>query len=158
MDAEDIDAELTKYKDDTAAITQKTGVSSIEDLQNDTSAQAQHLKAAITLLPELRERKAILDTHMSVLGAVLTAIKNRSLDKYFELEQNVTKETKQQILVHLKEEKETPGQPEDKLRLFIIWFLSLSPEQDISRAEWTQFEEVLSAAGADIGCLPYIRQ
>jgi sec1 family domain-containing protein 1 len=95
---------------------------------------------------------------MSVLGAVLTAIKTRSLDKYFELEQNVAKETKQQILAHLKEDKENPGQPEDKLRLFIIWFLSLSPEQDVSRAEWTQFEEALSAAGADTGCLPYIRQ
>jgi hypothetical protein len=49
--AEDIDAELMRYKDDAAEITKKTGASSIEDLQNDTSASAQHLKAAITLLP-----------------------------------------------------------------------------------------------------------
>jgi hypothetical protein len=31
--AEDIDAELTKYKDDVAEITSKTGASSLEDLQ-----------------------------------------------------------------------------------------------------------------------------
>ncbi len=41
--AEDIDAELTKYKEDSAAITAETGTSSLEDLQNDTSAGAQHL-------------------------------------------------------------------------------------------------------------------
>ena len=42
--AEDIDAELTRYKDDAADVTKKTGANSIEDLQNDTSASAQHLK------------------------------------------------------------------------------------------------------------------
>src|SRR5690606_22436864 len=33
--AEDIDAELTKYKEDVAEITKKTGTASLEDLQND---------------------------------------------------------------------------------------------------------------------------
>lgn len=153
--AEDIDAELTRYKDDAAEITKKTGASSIEDLQNDTSASAQHLKAAITLLPELRERKAILDMHMNILAALLTGIKHRQLDNYFQMEEDVMKQTKSQVLEAIKDESRG-NQPLDKLRLFIIWFLST--EQEVSRADWTQLEEALKAAGADTTSLAYIRQ
>lgn len=153
--AEDIDAELTKWKEESAEISKKTGGSSYEDLQNDTSAKAQHLKAAITLLPELTERKTTLDMHMNILAALLTGIKNRQLDGYFEMEENVMKQTKAQVLEVIKDEARG-NQPLDKLRLFIIWFLST--EQEVSRAEWTQFEEALKAAGVDATSLPYIRQ
>jgi sec1 family domain-containing protein 1 len=153
--AEDIDAELSRYKDDANEITKKTGASSIEDLQNDTSASAQHLKAAITLLPELRERKAVLDMHMNILAGLLTGIKNRQLDNFFQMEENIMKQTKAQILEVLTDEAK--GQePMDKLRLFIIWFLST--EQDVSRAEMEKFEEALKAAGADTTSLAYVKQ
>ncbi|KAI1179208.1 snare docking complex subunit [Nemania sp. FL0916] len=153
--AEDIDAELSRYKEDAAEITKKTGASSIEDLQNDTSASAQHLKAAITLLPELRERKAVLDMHMNILAALLSGIKNRQLDNYFQMEENVMKQTKAQMLETIKDGSKGDD-PLDKLRLFIIWFLST--EQEVSRADWTQLEEALAAAGVDNTCLAYIRQ
>ncbi|KAI1370458.1 Sec1-like protein [Hypoxylon crocopeplum] len=153
--AEDIDAELMRYKEDAQEITKKTGASSIEDLQNDTSASAQHLKAAITLLPELRERKAVLDMHMNILASLLRGIKDRQLDNYFQMEENVMKHTKTQILEVIKDD--TKGKdPLDKLRLFIIWFLST--EQEVSRADWAQFEEALTAAGADSTSLAYVRQ
>ncbi|ERT00083.1 SNARE docking complex subunit [Sporothrix schenckii 1099-18] len=153
--AEDIDAELSRYKQDTNEITRKTGASSFEDLQNDTSASAQHLKAAITLLPELRERKAVLDIHMNILAALLTGIKDRQLDNFFQIEENIAKQTKAQVLELLSDAAKGTN-PADKLRLFIIWFLTT--EQDVSRAEWPQFEDALKTAGADITSLGYIRQ
>ena len=139
--AEDIDAELSRYKDDATEITKKTGASSIEDLQNDTSASAQHLKAAITLLPELRERKATLDMHMNILAGLLNGIKNRQLDNFFQMEENITKLSKQQIQEVL-EGADRGTEPTDKLRLFIIWFLST--EQDVSRAEMEKLSIVPS--------------
>ncbi|POR37237.1 Protein sly1 [Tolypocladium paradoxum] len=153
--AEDIDAELTKYKEDTASITKKTGVSDLEDLQNDTSASAQHLKAAITLLPEMRERKGILDMHMNILAALLSGIKDRQLDNYFQIEENVMKQTKAQVMEIVKDDNKG-AEPADKLRLFIIWFLST--EQEVSRADFEGFGKALEAAGADVSCLTYIRQ
>ncbi|KAM4057500.1 sec1 family protein [Hirsutella rhossiliensis] len=153
--AEDIDAELTKYKEDTASITKKTGVTDLEDLQNDTSASAQHLKAAITLLPEMRERKSILDMHMNILAALLSGIKDRQLDNFFQIEENVMKPPKAQIMEIIKDEgKGTESL--DKLRLFIIWFLST--EQEVSRTDFEGFSKALEAAGTDVSCLAYVRQ
>lgn len=65
------------------------------------------------------------------------------------------KQTKAQLLDLIKD-KEKGDTALDKLRLFVVWFLST--ETDIGRAEWQQFEEALTAAGVDGTCLPYIRQ
>ena len=156
--AEDIDAELTRYKEDAAEITRKTGVSDLDGfnaMQTDATASAMHLKTAITLLPELRERKAVLDMHMNILAALLTGIKNRQLDNFFQVEENVSKQSKQQLLDLIRDPNKG-SEPADKLRLFIIWFLST--EQDVSRAEWQTFEEALKAAGVDSPSLAYVRQ
>ncbi|KAI7051810.1 Sec1 family protein [Hortaea werneckii] len=150
-----IDVELKRYTDDAAEVTKKTGANSIEDLQNDTGASAQHLKAAITLLPELRERKALLDMHMNILSALLKGIKDRQLDNYFQLEEDIKKQTKAQML-ELLNDSDKGKEPLDKLRLFIIWFLST--EQDVSRAEMERFEEALKKTGVDTFPVTYIRK
>ncbi|KAF2003745.1 SEC1 family transport protein-like protein SLY1 [Amniculicola lignicola CBS 123094] len=152
--AEDIDVELTKYKEDASEITKKTGASSIEDLQMDTSQSAVHLKAAITLLPELRERKSTLDMHMNILGALLKGIKDRKLDEYFQLEENITKQTKAQMMDLIKD-NDKGNDALDKLRLFLQWYLST--EQDVSRADLEGFTQALEAIGADTTSIKYIK-
>ena len=154
--AEDIDVELTKYKEESSEITKKSGKSSIEDLDaSDTSSTALHMKAVIAKIPELRERKATLDMHMNIATALLAGIKNRQLDNFFQIEENITKQTKAQILELLNDEAKGK-EPLDKLRLFIIWFLST--EQELSRSDMDRFEEALKSAGCDVTPLAYVKR
>lgn len=145
--AEDIDKELTKYKTDAEEVTRKTGITDIDSSLNpDVSSEANtaQLKAAITLLPELRERKATLDMHMNIATALLKGIKDRQLDNFFELEENILRQSPEAIL-QLIRNPDKGSNPLDKLRLFIIWYLSV--EREPSKSELVEFEHALVEAG-----------
>ncbi|KAF1931388.1 Sec1-like protein [Didymella exigua CBS 183.55] len=152
--AEDVTNEWNKYQQDADNVTKKTGANSLDDLNGETNQFAAHLKGAMALLPELRDRKATIEMHMNILEAVMEGIKNRKMDFYFQLEEELAKQTKAQILEVIKD-SDKGNDPLDKLRLFLQWYLTT--ETELSRGDFDSFTSALEAAGADITPVKYVK-
>lgn len=137
----------------------------------------------MTSLPALLEKKRLIDMHTSLATAILDQIKMRKLDMFFEMEEKImSKQTLDRSLSQLLADPEA-GTPEDKLRLFLIYYLcgnvgsgggganhagggsgvgggavGGSGGAGMSEVELDQYSKVLEDAGCDTAPLKYLRR
>ncbi|XP_051167118.1 protein sly1 homolog [Leptopilina boulardi] len=112
------------------------------------------LTNAVNSLPQLMELKRLIDMHTSIATGILNAIKLRRLDTYFEIEEKImSKQTLDAGILDIINDNEC-GLPEDKLRLFIIYYLLTN----ISDVDYGKYEAALTNAGCDLNPLLYIRR
>ena len=154
--AEEVEAELASYKRAMADINDKTNSVGADDA--DVGANTQNLVSAVASLPELQERKKIIDKHTNIATALLSQIKARGLDEYCAIEEDllVGKGDKAAVMGLLAATGR--GTPEDKLRLAVIYVMSRTGDDAMSPADAEALEGALRASGADGAALSFVKR
>uniref|UniRef100_A0AAR2JP43 Sec1 family domain-containing protein 1 n=1 Tax=Pygocentrus nattereri TaxID=42514 RepID=A0AAR2JP43_PYGNA len=158
--AESVQEELDTYRaqeDEVKRLKSIMGLEGEDDgaisMLSDNTAK---LTSAVSSLPELLEKKRLIDLHTNVATAVLDHIKSRKLDVYFEYEEKLmSKSTMDKSLLDIISDPDA-GTPEDKMRLFLIYYIT--SQQPPSEGDLEQYKKALIDAGCDLSPLNYIKQ
>lgn len=166
--AEAIEKSLTEYRSDVQNINHKAQA----DGQSQGPVSTDHLADAVSTLPELSKRKENIDVHTNIATSLLNNINRRSLDTFFELENQImsessklsygaTQEYKATVLELLKGVRETvtgdkrgEGTPADKLRLFLIYYITFGSQ--LCEKDMSDFLAILRKAGADTSVIEHV--
>jgi hypothetical protein len=158
--AEAIQEELEQYRsseEEVKKLKTSMGIDGENDialsLVTDNTAK---ITSAVNSLPQLLERKRLIDMHTSIATSVLNVIKSRKLDNFFELEEKILSKTQalDKTIYDLIADPGT-GTPEDKMRLFIIFYIC-TPH--ISDSDLKRYETALTEAGCDLSPTHYIKR
>lgn len=141
MVAEAVEGALQAYKDEVAELNRSAGAvgdTAIDPMTADVGdeATADKLAAAISSIPELTKKKRMIDLHTNIATALLDQIKDRGLDGYFQVEEELLSRPSnfdvERVLAILRDVR---GTPTDKLRLFLIYYLCIdnATDSDLSK-------------------------
>ncbi|KAF7988530.1 hypothetical protein HCN44_001103 [Aphidius gifuensis] len=112
------------------------------------------LTNAVNSLPQLIEMKRLIDMHTTIATGILNSIKSRRLDTYFEIEEKImSKQTLDRSILDIINDHEC-GTPDDKLRLFIIYYLCTN----INDNDYDKYESALINCGCDLNPLYHIKR
>ncbi|XP_054265329.1 protein sly1 homolog [Macrosteles quadrilineatus] len=157
--AEAIQEELEQYRsseEEVKRLKASMGLDNESDaaisMMSDNTAK---LTSAVQSLPQLLEKKRLIDMHTTIATGILNAIKSRRLDTLFELEEKImSKQSLDRPLMEILADPET-GAPDDKMRLFIIYYICT---HTMSEVEYDRYCSALEAAGCDLRPLTYIKR
>lgn len=153
---ENADVELNLYKKEAQELTNRTGITSLTDIDPDSKADTSLIQQAVEALPELTTRKSTLDMHMDVLASLLKELEARSLDKFFEIEQNFNNPKIQSEFLELLRSSSKRDNSADKLRTFLI----LNLLTDLPKGFVSECEEIFASkySDVDMSAFKYIKK
>ncbi|KAL7042374.1 hypothetical protein ACKWTF_001115 [Chironomus riparius] len=155
--AESIQEELESYKSSEDEIKKLKSTMGIDgdtevaySMVNDTTAR---LTNAVNSLPQLMEKKRLIDMHTKIATNILNFIKSRRLDLFFEMEEKIMSKSLDKPLSDLLQEPEF-GSPDDKMRLYIIYYICTN----LPDTEYKKLETILQEVGCNLSAIPYIQR
>eukprot|EP00798_Chlamydomonas_sp_ICE-L_P019994 gene19994-26707_t len=157
--AEEVETQLKAYRAAVDEINQKTNQGPQEGVYDPDEQIAQNTKnliSAVSSLPELQEKKKVLDKHTNLATSLLTAIKTRALDQFHNLGEDLLS-GKGDLAAVMKLIGATTGRGtgQDKLRMALIYLLSC--EGIPSDSEMAGLEAAVKSAGGDTTAMAYVR-
>lgn len=139
--AEHADTEINAYKKDASDLTAKTGITSLDDIDNSASLTTA-IQQAVDALPELTARKATLDMHMDILHNLVSELQAKLLDQFFEIEQNCSDPKVLEEFYDLLGKQPTVGSNlNDKYRTFLMMVLVVELPEDYKKKVLAWFAE-----------------
>jgi hypothetical protein len=106
----------------------------------------------MTAMPELTERKRVIDMHMNIALSIMNIVQERKLDVLFSLEENIQRQNKASVLKILEDVNVSK---EDKLRLYLVFVLNVDT---LSKEEESELENALQKGGCDLGSVRYMKR
>ena len=125
----------------------------------DISDNTAKLTSAMSSLPELLEKKRQIDMHTTIATSILSCIKQRKLDEFFELEERIISNragagvSDKAMLEFLA--GAGVANHGDKMRLFLLYYICHANFADVDAA---QFLELLQSAGCQTAAFAYIKR
>ncbi|KAH7574795.1 hypothetical protein JRO89_XS02G0005800 [Xanthoceras sorbifolium] len=153
--AVEIETQLNKYKRDVDEVNRRTGGTDGAEFDGtDLIGNTKHLMNAVNSLPELTERKQVIDKHTNIATVLLGEIKERSLDSYAKKENDMMVRggiDRNELLGALKGK----GSKMDKLRFAIIYLIS---SETINQSEVESVEAALRESEVDTSAFQYVKK
>ncbi|CAO2817900.1 unnamed protein product [Amaranthus hypochondriacus] len=153
--AVEIENQLNKYKKDVDEVNRRTGGTGGAEFDGtDLIGNTKHLMSAINSLPELTERKQVIDKHTNIATVLLGEIKERSLDSYAKKEYDMMARGSidwNELMGVLKGK----GSKMDKLRFAIMYLISV---EAVPQSEAEMVENALREAEIDTSAFQYVKK
>lgn len=127
-----------------------TGVANLINIHDGTET----LTNAVNVLPNLLEKKKLIDIHTKIATYVLEFIKKRHMDMFFEIEEKITSKVAiDRSISEILREKDK-GTADDKMRLFLIYYIYNNVNEDDLEA----YKTYLVESGCDLSPLIFIQR
>lgn len=153
--AVEIETQLNKYKKDVDDVNRRTGGTDGAEFDGtDLIGNTKHLMNAVNSLPELTERKQVIDKHTNIATVLLGQIKERSLDSYAKKENDMIIRggiDRHDLLGVIRGK----GTKLDKLRFAIMYLIS---SESMNQAEVEAVEAALRESEVETSAFQYVKR